>query len=70
MSEGSLSTIELDPALQAEEHLAMAQKITFLQDQMERMSNQLELLLMSSMATPPAPTPTPPVPPAPPRLLQ
>ena len=65
MSDGSLSTIELDPALQAEERLAMQQKMTFLQDQMERMSNQLELLL-SSMATPQAPTPTPPVPPVPP----
>ena len=65
MSEGSISTIGLDPALQAEERLAMQQKMTFLQDQMERMSNQLELLL-SSMATPPAPTPTPPVPPVPP----
>ena len=65
MSEGSLSSFEVDPSQTTEERLAMPQKMTFIQDQMERMSSQLELL-MSFMTTPPAPPPTPPTPPVPP----
>ena len=54
MSEGSLSPFEQVPLQTAEKLLAMEQKMTFLQDQMERMSNQMDIL-MSFMTFPQLP---------------